>query len=235
VTAEARAPEPPPAAVERPERESTPPAPPRAAESATEPPLRLPTIRANPNLLPSGPCPECRAGEWSLTAEGVAAPRPGDGTCEPDLAVRLEEASELVMEGLPRELRDFAGSLVDPAGDDVLRLLPAETGRRVAARLAPVTDAAGSCQAMGVVLPRGARFVGFRYQAADAVSGLGECPPAGDCQIGEARWIGNPVIERSDELTVVYAVFENRSGDRERRPRLVVYFTPRRGWAPPAR
>ena len=89
------------------------------------------------------------------------------------------------------------------------------------------------CGIAAVVLPAGAKFIGYRYEAVDA-RGAGECVADQECSIGAARWQGHPRFERGAQRTVVWSVFENRSPERLRQARLTVYFVPPAGWAPPA-
>jgi len=82
------------------------------------------------------------------------------------------------------------------------------------------------------VLPQGARFIGFRYEAEDS-SGKGDCFGEEPCAIGQARWTTNPRIERTATVTVIHSSFVNESTSVERRARMTIYFQPPRGWRPP--
>jgi hypothetical protein len=164
-----------------------------------------------------------------MTSAGRAAVA---GPCldDPD---RLVEAARLVASGLPEALRSFAGPLVAEDANDVLRLLPAELATRVRTSLGDLASPASSCVVLGLVLPAGSRYVGFRYQAGERAT-MGECPIAGACQIGDASWPGPPVLTQDSGVTVVHALFENLSPRRERLPQLTVYFRPPAGWLPPS-
>ena len=83
------------------------------------------------------------------------------------------------------------------------------------------------------MIPQGARFIGFRFEAEDS-SGKGDCFGEDPCAIGQARWSNNPRIERTATVTVVHASFSNESTSAERRGRMTLYFQPPRGWRPPA-
>ena len=106
-----------------------------------------------------------------------------------------------------------------------------EAARAAFARLGPITTPASGCRLVAVVLPAGARFVRYRYEAQDDAGGAGasECAADQDCPIGEARWLGHASVVRGPGGTMVYGVFENRSSARPRRARLTAYFTPAPG------
>ncbi len=204
-----------------------------APEPVPEPEPVVVRLLANPTLLRAGACPECAPGEWSVSSHWPAEARTGETTaCAADLAGRLERVAAIVERSLPEEFRAYTGALASPEGNDVLRLLPPLIRAEVQELLIPVLDPERSCQVVGILLPRDARFVGFQYEAAD-LSARGGCLPEQPCDIGDARWRGNPVIHRHDHGTFVYGVFENLSRERPREANLKAYFRPPRGWLPP--
>ena len=204
-----------------------------AEPPALEPEPVVVRLLANPTLLPAGACPECAPGEWSVSSHWPAEARTGETTaCAADLAERLELVAAIVERSLPEEFRAYTGALASPEDNDLLRLLPPATRADVQELLIPVLDPERSCQVVGILLPRDVRFVGFQYEAAD-LSVRGGCLPEQPCDIGDARWRGNPVIHRDDRGTFVYGVFENLSPERRREANLKVYFRPPRGWLPP--
>lgn len=204
-------------------------------EPVPEPEPEPVAVRLLPNrtLLRAGACPECGPGEWSVASNWPAEPRTTETVaCAPDLAERMERVARIVEASLPADFRVYAGSLAEPTGNDVLRLLPDEVRTEVQELLLPILDPERSCQVMGIFLPADARFVGFQYEAADLQS-RGSCLSEQPCEIGEAAWRGNPVIHRLEHGTFVYGVFENQSSDRRREANFKVYFAPPRGWLPP--
>ncbi len=220
-------PEEPPPVVETPASE------PVVEQPAPEPAPVAVRLLANPTLLRAGACPECAPGEWSVSSHWPAEARTGETTaCAADLAGRLERVAAIVERSLPEEFRAYIGALASPEDNDLLRLLPPATRADVQELLIPVLDPERSCQVVGILLPRDVRFVGFQYEAAD-LSVRGGCLPEQPCDIGDARWRGNPVIHRDDRGTFVYGVFENLSPERRREANLKVYFRPPRGWLPP--
>ena len=215
------------------------PAPAVAEQSAPQPaPAPDPepkVVRLLPNrtLLRAGACPECGPGEWSVASNWSAAPRTADTVaCAADLAERMGQVARILEESLPVDFRVYAGALVEPSGNDVLRLLPEEDQEEVRDLLLPVLDPERSCQVLGILLPEGSRFVGFQYEAADLES-RGGCLPDQPCEIGEAGWRANPTIHRHEHGVLIYGVFENRSSERRREANLKAYFRPPRGWLPP--
>jgi hypothetical protein len=219
--------------VDQPSTDPAPVAP--VVQPAPEPEAESVVVRLlpNPTLLRAGACPECAPGEWSVSSNWPAEPRTAETTaCAPDLAGRLERVAEMIEGSLPDDFRAYIGALASPEGNDLLRLLPEAPRGEVRELLVPVLDPERSCQVVGVLLPRDVRFVGFQYEAAD-LSARGGCFPEQPCEIGEARWLGNPVIHRHDHGTIVYGVFENLSSEDRREANLKVYFRPPRGWLPP--
>ena len=211
-----------------------PPVEPRT-DPPVEPPVEAPPVRLllNRTLLRAGACPECAAGEWSVAGNWPAEPRAAATVaCAADLGERMEQVAEIVERALPVGFRGYAGALADPSGNDVLRLLPGAEREAVEQLLQPILDPERSCQVIGILLPEGARFVGFQYEAADLTT-RGNCLPEQVCEIGDAAWRGNPVIHRRERGTLVYGVFENRSSELRREANLKLYFRPPRGWLPP--
>jgi hypothetical protein len=174
-----------------------------------------------------GNCPDCSPGEWAALAEESVGPAsPSVADCA------LAGATAAVAAGrVAREIDAgaYAGSLA--------AALPqlSEAARAAFARLGPITTQASGCRLVAVVLPAGARFVRYRYEAQDDPGGVesaspGECAADQDCPIGEARWLGHASVVRSPQGTMVYGIFENRSPARPRRARMTAYFTPAPGW-----
>ena len=202
-------------------------------EPESEPEPAVVRLLPNRTLLRAGACPECGPGEWSVASNWPAEPRTAETVaCAPDLAARMERVAKAVEVSLPVDFRVYAGSLAEPTGNDVLRLLPEEVRAEVQELLLPILDPERSCQVLGIFLPEGARFVGFQYEAAD-LERRGGCLPEQPCEIGEAAWRGNPVIHSHQRGTFVYGVFENLSPERRREANFKVYFGPPRGWLPP--
>jgi hypothetical protein len=195
---------------------------------AERPTPAAPVLLPNPTLRQAGACVECQPGEWSVSSAGRAA---FSGPC-PAGGDELVRAARQVAAGLPEGARRYAGSLLAEDGNDALRLLAPELAMGVRGELGALVLPSSSCVALAVVLPAGARYVGFRYEAGERGT-TGDCPIGGPCQIGDASWRGQPVITQESGITVVHAVFENRSLRRERLPRLTVYFRPPAGWLPP--
>jgi hypothetical protein len=124
----------------------------------------------------------------------------------------------------------FAGPVADGYGNG----LPAAVAPNVPADLAAAFGPRdGACQDFAGVLPQGARFIGFRFEAEDP-SGKGDCFGEDPCSIGQARWSNNPRIERTATVTVIHSSFANQSTSAERRARMTLYYQPPRGWRPPA-
>jgi hypothetical protein len=162
-------------------------------------------------------------------APAATAPS-GETTCGSgrDAAVRRLAQESLAPAGA--SVAAFAGPVADAYGNGLpaaaWALAPADLGETLRPR-------DGWCQDVVGVLPQGARFIGFRYEAEDA-SGKGDCFGEEPCAIGRARWTSNPRIERTAPVTVIHASFVNESTSAERRARMTLYFQPPRGWKPPA-
>jgi len=78
------------------------------------------------------------------------------------------------------------------------------------------------CALLRVDLPRGTRFVGFRYEATGERTPA-DCLPGRPCPAGECRFPGDPVIKRG-ESTAVLALFESNAA-AARTGALTVYYT----------
>lgn len=217
-------PAPPPAPVPEPEEEVEPPVPepapaptpvpaPEALPApAPEPPAAGPALRS----FRDGTCPECRPGEWVVTAEAVAG---GEGeTCPERLAARAA--------GLAVSLR---------ASED--RRVPAYAGPVTATgTLGPARGAARRCPLLAVHLPQGAQFVAFQLEAAGADGSWQPCLPGEPCPEGPegpdgaGGFTGNPHIEQDAAGTLVVAAYESPEGGEPRPVRLSVFFVPPSGW-----
>ncbi len=83
------------------------------------------------------------------------------------------------------------------------------------------------CALLRVELPRGTRYVGFRYEATGERR-RADCLPNRPCPAGECRFPGDPVVRREGDRTTVLAWFEvDRRPPRARRS-LTVYYAPGR-------
>lgn len=67
---------------------------------------------------------------------------------------------------------------------------------------------AAGCAVLRVDLPRGTRFVGFRYEATGE-QGAADCFPNRPCPAGACRFPGDPVIRRDGDRTTVLTPFES--------------------------
>lgn len=211
--------EPVPARPAEPEAAPAMPAPAPAPEPASAPRLPPSPIRS----AASGSCADCRPGEAAVSARVLAAP--GGAGCPDEVRERVWRALEPLATAPAAEAVDYAGPLIDGG-----RLLPwsaADVVARSEGALGSLLDDAAGCRLAVVVLPSGARFAGYRYQAADAQAG-GDCLVGQDCPVGESRWDDHPRIERTDAGTFIFALFENRSPRWERRGEMTIYFKPGR-------
>jgi hypothetical protein len=148
------------------------------------------------------------------------------------LAAELQAAVGWIAEDLDPSQEAFVGSLREDDQNDVRRLVKPATRQRLERVLSQVQGSESSCGAVGILLPAGAEYIGFRYQAGER-GVFAECGLGKECQLREARWIETPILTTTDSVTLVHAVFENLSTRRERTARLVVYFKPAPGWLPP--
>lgn len=186
-----------------------------------------PALSRNPNLLAYGACRECRDGEWSVTTS-VRAPASQGDSCS---AVEWQVFAESLAASWVGTRREFAGGLLDDGEFGALPLLEAETVTALEASH-PWLTPESSCSAIGVLLPAGSRYVGFRYQAGERAT-VADCLLDEDCQIGQARFVTEPEVLTRDGFVLVGATFENQSPERARVGRLTVYFAPPAGWLPP--
>ena len=210
--------------------ETAEPPPPEPAAAVAEAPAG-PRLLPNPDLLPAGPCPECRPGEWSVSVQLTASARAGELPCDTSAATEISSLIPEVAAALDERTAQFAGALAARDENDLVRLFAVDASSDLGSRLRSTVSEA-SCLPIAVVIPKGSKYIGFRYQAGERRF-MGECPPDQDCQVSQARWRGPPKIVETDSVTVVHGTFENLHPRREREARLTVYFVPPRGWLPP--
>ena len=222
----------PPPVPEPPPPEPLPEPPVEAPELSREPAPApsVPSVQARPVLFSGGACPECKRSEWALVVERISGRSAGaDESCGSSRQELVEQLVELVLGPGAAELGAYAGPLLDSYGSGIgARLTQEELSVPAFEEL---TSKDSPCQSVVAILPIGARFVGFRFEALDE-SGSGDCFGDGECSIGNARWLENPLIERTQTLTIIHTTFLNESKTRERRARLVVLFVPPADWRP---
>jgi hypothetical protein len=78
------------------------------------------------------------------------------------------------------------------------------------------------CSVLRVDLPRGAKYTGFRYEAAGPNGRAEDCLVGKACPAGASRFVGEPIVREEGDVTTVLALFE-ASGDR--RGTLTVYWS----------
>jgi len=126
---------------------------------------------------------------------------PGGGACGPEIAVAALAAA-----------RRFGGGASGP------RSLDADSVAR--------WTGGDGCQLLGVVLPVGARYRGYRYEV-EGGAAAGRCYAGSECPVAGAVWPDRPVIRSLEGgETLVYGLFRNTSAERARRARLTVYYLP---------
>jgi hypothetical protein len=171
----------------------------------------------------AGTCTDCKPGESAASAVRFAAASGGPCPAGWDNAAR-QAVAILEEQGAPA-LAGYTGPLF-VGGEGEVRI-PALAGEETLAEverlLAPWTDPAARCQLALVVLERGVKLTGYRYEARDA-TGASDCLAGRECPVGDALWAAHPTIERSSGPTFIWALFENQSADRNRRGELTVYF-----------
>jgi hypothetical protein len=223
-------PEPEPTPVE-PEAVPEPEAPAAEPEAAPEP-APAPAVPREPSpslrAYKDRTCPECKPGEWSAASVEVAEASSAGPGCPADAVDEARKAARMVARAPKGSLTDFAGPAIGGVSPTALELVPADVRGEIGGALGWSNP---SCRLMAVSLPRSAKFTGFRFEAADD-RGQADCVGDQDCPVGESRFLGNPGIERGAEVTVVWAVFENSSAERQRRARFTAYFVPASGWKP---
>ncbi len=219
------------------------PQPPAQVQEQTpvaEPPARAPARPAIPAPARRGPslgsaadgtCVECQASEWSVSSSQVAgAFVEGTPDCDEAIGDAFDDVMTTVSRSIHLELSAFAGPVADGSPSEALKSVSDSEAADLRGALAKGPP---HCRAVAVVLPRAARFVGFRYSAADH-TGSGGCLPGQPCDIGQARWLDRPRVLRGPSSTVIWGLFQNLADDRERRAGLTVFFRPPgANWRPP--
>lgn len=176
-------------------------------------PSPVPTAAPTPAPIPAPtPTPTPTVAQ-ATTPMATPAPRPA--------------AARTCFECRPGEQALWAEAVVSAGGGacpDDLR------ARLTAAPLAEVESVRAalpaSCALLRVDLPRGTRYVGFRYEATGA-TGAADCFPNRPCPAGDCRFPGDPVVKREGDRIVVLAWFES-SAAAPRGAALTAYFAPGR-------
>lgn len=206
------------------------PAPPAAPQPAAEPEAEPEPAAITPSGLESRQrreirsftepsCPGCKPGEWALIVEQEVAAASSRRGC-PSNTGDLREAMGQLAEAAGSRLGTHQGPVLD---------LAEGTQRRA---MSPFVAANSQCQAVAAALPQGTRFAGYGYEVRDSSSG-GTCQADQDCSIGQSKWIGHPSVVKSGQETLVYGLFENRSQEKSRTARMILYFKAPKGWRPP--
>lgn len=76
------------------------------------------------------------------------------------------------------------------------------------------------CALLRVDLPAGARYTGFRYEAEGPNGRAADCLAGKECPVGASRFVGEPIVRREGDVTIVLALFEAAA---ERRGTFTVY------------
>ncbi len=201
---------------------------PTAVPVVAKPPVAapLPAPASAPDALRSyrdRTCFECKPGEWAVSSQLEI---PSGEACRSTAEVAVRRALRDVAAAASDQLGNFGGPLLLDFG-----ALPWTTVSSAARNtLAPYLEASASCRFLAVVVPRGARFTGFRSEARDA-NASGDCSGEEECDIGQAKFVFNPATARASGATIVYSLFEN-TGDRPRTARMTGFFLPAGGWSP---
>lgn len=188
-----------------------PSAPPSIASPSHSP---TPTPVATPVPTAAGttpPEPVAAAAPVAPVASPAAAPaRPSARTCTECRPGEQALWVEVVV----------AGGGGPGCGTELRRQLAAAQPDEVSALVA---GAPTGCAAMVAELPGGVRYAGFRYGAA-AEGPEADCFPDRPCPAGDCRFLGNPVVVRSRDRTVVIGLFESTAAS-SRAATLTVYYT----------
>lgn len=195
-----------------------PPAPRPAPATAPSPSPNPPPADLRTSVR--GNCPECRGGEWGLAAEASASAGSG---CPADAAATVQTAI--------RQLAAAPGVAGRYGALDADGRLVIDADPATAAALEPFLAPSSGCRLLALVLPPGARFLGYRYEASDA-SGSGDCLAGQDCAIGGCGFPAHAAVARGPQATLIWTLFANRDPQRGRRAHLIAYFRPAPGWAP---
>ncbi len=218
-------PQPPPPQPSPPQPASPPPPPAPAPQPPPAPPtvVSAAAMSAGVRSSAAGNCPDCKAGEAAVSVQLTAGAHANPGACNAD--ADMTRAVNALVAAADAGFAGYNGPLIDPATGRLTAAAGAAAGEAANPILAPYLEPAGACQVLAVVLAPGSRYAGYAYEANDAVGG-GSCVGSEECEVGAARWIGHPVLQTTPKGTVLYGAFVNRSPDRARRAKLIVYFRP---------
>ncbi len=209
-------------------------APPVAEPTAPAPPPReipsVPLTRPELRWFVQVGCPGCQEGEWSLATEQLTGTGPGPGRACTAAVEGLDASLRALLES-DNQLERYAGPLLEPDSGRFRPIGDATARGQVLEALVPYVREESRCQLLVLLLPKGARYTGYRYEAEDG-NGSAGCNAGEECPIGGATWPEHPRLIRSGDGTAIVAAFQNGGNSGRRIARLVVYFKPPTGWRP---
>lgn len=165
-------------------------------------PTPMPTPAPTPSPAPT-PAP-------TPTPESALVTAPTPTRVSPSAPAPARSAvARTCFECRPGEQALWAETTVAAGGAPCPQDLRARLSAATAAEVEGVRAALpASCALLRVDLPRGTRYVGFRYEASGE-QGAADCFPNRPCPAGNCRFPGDPVVRREGDRTVVFTWFES--------------------------
>lgn len=136
---------------------------------------------------------------------------------------RIPPVARTCYECGPGEQALYTEVRVETSGgcDEALRArLAAESAADAGALFAGLP---AGCAVLRVDVPKGMRYLGFRYEAGAPGARSEDCFPDRPCSAGGCRFVGDPILAREGSATTVFAIFEV-DGGAPRTGGLTVYY-----------
>jgi len=185
-----------------------------------------------------GNCNACGDGEFAIAAIQTVGHGQYTYTASPGCGNPVQTADQvraMLGSALQGKLNDFAGSVLDLVGGPARDLLSDNVHGEVGRLLNGGNNDTAACQAICVVIPTSATYVGYKVGAGEGggATTFPQCTAGVDCSIGWSKFPSEPSVSKDADAQVVCTTFQNWSGDRTRRAQLIAYFRPASGWGGP--
>ena len=158
----------------------------------------------------------------------VHVPDPG---CMNDATGQIQKVLQAATVAAAPQLALFSGPIAGLAAGPVGDYLK-QQGGDIGKWFSPYAKNGALCAPVAVVVPQAATVLGYRLLAGEQNGGTTLCPPGADCSIGWSRWQAEPQVQKNGSMQAVTAVFMNWANDRNRKARMIVFYTLPNGQQP---
>ncbi len=188
------------------------PPPPRSAATPAPPPPSEPVA----TLAPAPPPPR------SASTPAPPPPAPSAPLVPPAQMPPVQRTCYECSPGEQALFTEVRLSTSGGCGEELRSLLAGAARAEVESFLGRPLPA--GCSVLRVDVPKGMRYLGFRYEAGAPGARSADCFPDRPCSAGGCRFVGDPILRRDGESTTVLVIFEV-DGPEPRTGGLSVYYS----------